>query len=344
MRAGSLALHKRFRSHGQRLREGVIRWITRRHRDDGSEATLGRDRIYILPTRAGYTLLAILGVMLLGAINYSNNMAFLLTFLLVGIGHNAIWYTHRNLLGLKVSALPTTPVFAGQPLSVSLRLEDTRGRDREALHLSIGEYTSVPVAVPARGQQVASLPLPPLGRGVYRLPRQHLGTQYPLGILNAWSWLGLAAEILVYPQPVDPGAAHTGLGDEAGPQRRQEASTPDHIRPYRPGDPPGRILWKALARTGKLHIRETVAGGRDTLWIDWSSMPASDTETRLSMLCHQILAAEAEGRAWGLRLPDQILPPGQGPAQRERGLRALAEFRFEPIPLPIPETPRRTKE
>ncbi|WP_026278656.1 MULTISPECIES: DUF58 domain-containing protein [unclassified Thioalkalivibrio] len=336
MRAGSLGKH---------LPEGMIRWVTRRHRADGAQTTLGRDRIYILPTRAGYTLLAILGVMLLGAINYSNNMAFLLTFLLVGIGHNAIWYTHRNLLGLKVSALSTTPVFAGQPLSVSLRLEDTRGRDRESLHLSIGGYTSEAVAVPANGRQVATVPLPVLGRGVYRLPRQHLGTRYPLGILNAWSWLGLTSEMLVYPQPVDPGAAHTGLGDEAGVQRRQDdASTPDHIRPYRPGDPPGRILWKALARTGKLHIRETVEGARDTFWIDWSAMPASDTETRLSMLCHQILAAEAEGRAWGLRLPDQILPPGRGPAQRERGLRALAEYRFEPIPLPIPETTRGTKK
>ncbi|WP_018863869.1 MULTISPECIES: DUF58 domain-containing protein [Thioalkalivibrio] len=344
MRAGSLALHKRFRSHGHRLREGVIRWVTRRHRDDGSEVTLGRDRIYILPTRAGYTLLAILGVMLLGAINYSNNMAFLLTFLLVGIGHNAIWYTHRNLLGLKVSALPATPTFAGQPLTISLRLADTRGRDREALHLRIGGYTSEPVAVPARGQQTASLTLPALGRGIYHLPRQRLDTRYPLGILSAWTWLGLNTEILVYPQPVDPGAAHAGPGDEADAQRRQDASTPDHIRPYRPGDPPGRILWKALARTGKLHIRETVAGGRDTLWIDWSAMPASDTETRLSMLCHQILAAEAEGRAWGLRLPDQTLPPGQGPAQRERGLRALAEFRFEPIPLPIKESTTGTKK
>lgn len=342
MRAGSVARRERLRSQGHRLREGVIRWVTRRHREDGQQATLGRDRIYILPTRAGYTLLAILGVMLLGAINYSNNMAFLLTFLLAGIGHNAIWYTHRNLLGLKVSALPVSPVFAGQPTQISLRLDDTRDRDREALHLSIGGYTSEPVTVPARGQQTVRLTLPPVGRGAYRLSRQRLDTRYPLGILKAWTWLGLDTEILVYPQPVDPLSAHGGIGDASSAQRRQDASTPDHIRPYRPGDPPGRILWKALARTGKLHIRETAAGGRDTLWIDWSAMPASDTETRLSMLCHQILAADSEGRTWGLRLPDKTLPPGQGPAHRERSLRALAEFRFEPIALPITKPSRGT--
>lgn len=334
MRARTLDVRSRIRSRGQRLREGAIRWITRRHREDGQQADLGRDRIYILPTRAGYTLLAILGVMLLGAINYSNNMAFLLTFLLAGIGHNAIWYTHRNLLGLRVSVLPVAPVFAGQSVAMALDLHDARGRDREAIYLHMRGRTSAPIAVPAHGQQTASLVLPGVARGVYRLPLQRLDTRYPLGILESWTWLGLDTEIVVYPQPVDPGAAHGGPGEKSGVAQHQNVSTPDHIRPYRPGDPPGRILWKALARTGKLHIREAVTGGGDTLWIDWSAMPASDTETRLSMLCHQVLAAEAEGRVWGLRMPGQTLSPGQGPAQRERALRTLAEFRFEPITLP----------
>lgn len=339
MRPDSVSSPSRPRQRIARLRDDAIRWITRRHAYDGQAARLGRDRIYILPTRAGYTLLGIILVMLLGSINYSNNMAFLLTFLLVGIGHNAMWYTHRNLLGLHISTLPVPPVFAGQPLQIPFRLEEVAGRAREALFLRVGTQATAPLAVPAQGSTTATLTLASPGRGVYRLPRQRLDTRYPLGVLEVWSWLTLAPEIVVYPAPVDPGNPQGSAGDNTDPgQARREGDTPDQIRPYRPGDPLGRIVWKAYARSGKLHVREAASGQGDRLWLDWEAMPAADTETRLSMLCHQVLAAHDEGRVYGLRLPGQTLEPAQGAAHRETCLRCLAQFHAQPIDL-VPEAP-----
>ena len=315
----------------RRLRGDLLRWFRRRHPDDGDRVRLGRGRVYILPTRAGYALLGIVMVMLLGSINYANNMAFLLTFLLVGIGHNAIWYTHRNLLGLSVSPLPVAPVFAGQPVNVALHLEEDAGRAREALTLSLGRYSGAPVAVPASGQATATVKLPGLPRGIHHLPVQQLATRYPLGVLQAWSRLGLDVELVVYPTPVDPGTAPGGSGGEAGDSLRgRSGDSPDHIRPYRAGDPPGRIVWKAFARSGKLHVREALSGAGERLWLDWDAMPAEDTETRLSMLCHQVLAAHEEGRVYGLRLPGSQLPPGQGPVHRDQCLLALARFHTRP--------------
>nr|WP_038045972.1 DUF58 domain-containing protein [Thioalkalivibrio sp. ALE9] len=334
MRPDSMTRSPRARGRMAQLRDDAIRWITRRHAHDGQAARLGRDRIYILPTRAGYTLLGILLVMLLGSINYSNNMAFLLTFLLVGIGHNAMWYTHRNLLGLQVATLPVPPVFAGQPLGITLRLSETDGRAREALALRVGNRATGPFPVPARGAETARLELSGQPRGLYRLPRQRLDTRYPLGILEAWTWLTLTPEIVVYPAPIDPGATLGGTGEDEAPASTGHAGdAPDQIRPYRPGDPPGRIIWKAFARSGKLHVREAASGQGDRLWLEWDAMPAPDTETRLSMLCHQVLAAHAEGRFFGLRLPDQTLEPGQGVSHRDSCLRALAGFRAKPIEL-----------
>lgn len=340
MRPDSVTGPARSQRRLSRLRDDAIRWITRRHAHDGEQARLGRDRIYILPTRAGYTLLGIILVMLLGSINYSNNMAFLLTFLLVGIGHNAMWYTHRNLLGLQVSALPVQPVFAGQPLDIPLRLSETAGRAREALILRIGTQATAPLPIPPRGSGTARLALPGQPRGLYRLPRQRLDTRYPLGILEAWSWLTLTPEIVVFPAPIDPGPAGAGTGEQdAAAHPTCEGDAPDQIRPYRPGDPPGRIVWKAFARSGKLHVREAAGGRGDHLWLEWEAMPAADTETRLSMLSHQVLAAHAEGRRFGLRLPDQSLAPAQGTSHRDQCLRALAGFRTEAIELdPEPRT------
>ncbi len=313
-----------------RLREDFIRWVTRRHRADGRRAVIGRDRVYILPTRQGYMLLAILMVMLLGAINYSNNMAFLLTFLVVGIGHNAMWYTHRNLLGLEVTALPVAPVFAGTAPLLTLRLEDRSARPREAIHLSAaGGTPSRPAFLEPSGSTEIAVPLEPRPRGIHRLPRQRLSTRYPLGLLEAWTWLTLDHEILVYPAPI-PLDALALTGDESDGEQAENAArpdaAPDEIREYRPGDPPNRIAWKAVARSGQLFVRDTGSGSGAPVWLDWDGVPATDPEARLSALCHRVLEANAQGQVYGLRLPGTRVGPDTGPDHLGRCLRALALF------------------
>ena len=319
-----------------RLREDFIRWVTRKHRADGRSALIGRDRVYILPTRQGYMLLAILLVMLLGSINYSNNMAFLLTFLVVGIGHNAMWYTHRNLLGLRVTVLPVEPVFAGTAPLLTLRLEERDARPREAIQLATADTPSRPAFLEPGGSTDVSVALEPRPRGLYRLPRQRLSTRYPLGLLEAWTWLTLDTEILVYPVPVAIDATTLTGDDREGEQTANAArseATPDEIREYRPGDSPNRIAWKAVARSGQLFVRDTGSGDAAPVWLDWDGLPVTDPETRLSALCHSVLEANAEGQPYGLRLPGSRIGPDTGPDHLARCLKALAVFG-----LPEPST------
>lgn len=312
-----------------RLREDFIRWVTRRHRADGRRAVIGRDRVYILPTRQGYMLLAILLVMLLGSINYSNNMAFLLTFLVVGIGHNAMWYTHRNLLGLRVTVLPVEPVFADAPPLLKLRLEERHGRPREAIHLATEGAPSQPAFVEPLGETEISVALQRRPRGLYRLPRQRLSTRYPLGLLEAWTWLTLDTEVVVYPVPIAVESIVLTGDDREGEQTANAGrsdATPDEIREYRPGDSPNRIAWKAVARSGQLFVRDTGSGDAAPVWLDWDGILISDPEIRLSALCHRVLEANAQGQPYGLRLPGTRIGPETGTAHLARCLRALAVF------------------
>ena len=311
------------------LREDFIRWVTRRHRADGRQARITRDRAYILPTRQGYMLLAILLVMLLGSINYSNNMAFLLTFLLVGIGHNAMWYTHRNLLGLSITTLPVQPVFAGTRPQLRLRLEDTDRRAREALLVTIGDRGSQPAFVEPGQSADVTVALERLPRGIHHPRRQRLATRYPLGLLEAWTWLTLDTEILVYPAPIAacdiPLAAEESPEGQAANFRNLEGS-PDEIREYRPGDAPNRIAWKAVARSGRLFVRDSTSGAGTPAWLDWDHVQGTDPEFRLGVLCHLVLKAHASGQPFGLRLPGHRLGPNRGLEHRDRCLRALATF------------------
>jgi uncharacterized protein (DUF58 family) len=311
-----------------RLREPAVRWLRRREHPAGQEITLHRRRIYILPTRAGYVYALMLIVMLLGALNYSNSMAFLLTFLLAGLGANGIWHTHRNLLGLRVARLPHDPAFAGEPARCTYRIENPSHVPRRGLILGRGAVAGHPVAVEPRSEVIAELNLPTIRRGHLRPGRMTLSTAYPLGLFRAWSWIEFDEAVTVYPRPLPVDAAPPAAGGEQSAETtvRREGDEFSGLREYQPGDSPRRVDWKALARTGDLYTRHFEEQAGTDLWLDWDALPGADTETRLSMLCFLVLQADERGLLYGLRLPGLACAPGIGPEHRHRCLTALAHF------------------
>ena len=64
--------------------------------------------------------------MFLGAMNYANNLALGLTFLLGALGLTAMHYCHRNLAGVHVRSAASEPVFAGQTRALPHRAGERR--------------------------------------------------------------------------------------------------------------------------------------------------------------------------------------------------------------------------
>ena len=63
---------------------------------------IDRRRIYILPTGFGLFLAAMLTAMLLGGLNYNNNPALLLVFLVAGVAHNSLVHAHLIMSGIRL--------------------------------------------------------------------------------------------------------------------------------------------------------------------------------------------------------------------------------------------------
>ena len=98
------------------------------------------------------------------------------------------------------------------------------------------------------------------------------------------------------------------------------------LRNYRIGDPPKRIAWKILARSGETLITEYHGGSDELVWINWHDYPENDPEKQLSLLTRRVLDAEAAGNAWGLRIPGQVIEPDRGATHQHQCLQALALY------------------
>ena len=76
-----------------------------------------------------------------------------------------------------------------------------------------------------------------------------------------------------------------------------------------------------------LLVKEFAGGAVQQRWLDWSLTPENaGLETRLSLLAGWVLAAAQSDLRYGLRLPGDERPLGQGDAHRDACLAALALY------------------
>lgn len=293
--------------------------------------SLHRRSLYILPTREGLYYGAMLAVMLVAAVNYANGLAYALTFLLAALGMVAILHTHRNLTGLRLSAGPAPPVFAGAPARFTVIAHNDGGLARLAVDITMGGQTGR-VDVPGQGIAVHEFTVPSRGRGYLQAPPARLSTRFPLGLWRAWSRpLALPARCLVYPRlgPERPLPETPSMlaGREFG--RNADGEDFAGLREFQHGDPVQRVAWKKVAAGQGWYTKQFAAPAGQVVWLDWDALHGLDGEERLSQLCRWVLMAEQQSLAYGLRLPGLVLTPASGAAHRDHCLERLALFQWQ---------------
>ena len=302
-------------------------WLLARQGRDNDRAVLARGRIYILPTAFGLVYAAFVFGLLLGAMNYSNSMGFMLAFLLGALYLLAMHHAHRNLLGLVVERGRVEPTYAGQQAVFTLHVANPSPAARWAIGADSEDMAAWFVDVAPVASAQLPLPRPAPRRGVLAVPSARIYTRYPFGLFHAWGVLHMDLRTIVYPAPAAdaPPAPYAG-GDGRGTLEARGQDDFAGLRDYRAGEPPRHIAWKAFARDEQLRSKQFSGALQSTPWFEFDALPGLDVEQRLSVLCRWVVDADRDGLRYGVRLPDRVIAPGGGERHRRACLEALALY------------------
>lgn len=309
------------------LKDGVLEWMFQWRGPERGTIVLVQRRVFILPTRQGLLFAGVIVLMLIGSVNYDLSLGFILSFLLGATGIQSMLHTFRNLANLRIAPGKVQPVFAGEQAQFQIRIANQARVHRYSVGITRDKRSAVYIDVPPGEVIAATVGIPAIRRGWLRPGRLTLFTFFPVGLFRAWSYADLDMHALVYPAPVPPGlalpvpAAGSGDGGVHGHGHDEFSG----LRPYRPGDSPRHVAWKAVARDDNLLTKQFAGRADAELWLAWDSLPPGmDTENRLAHLARWVLDADSAGLAYGLRLPGLALPIASGAAHRGDCLRALA--------------------
>jgi uncharacterized protein (DUF58 family) len=298
--------------------------LTRHRRAEPLPIRLHARRIYILPTRFGLVFSVVVLAMLLGALNFNNNPALLLSFVVTGIAILSFHITVSQLRGITLVALRCNRVHAGDHAEVRFSVGESDGRERTLLML---DQAGQEVAFSAAADQTSQITVQvaTTRRGWQSVGLWRLWTEYPFGIVWAWSYLHPEQRILVFPRPEQEAPPLPGEA-RSDPGRRYRSPGEDWVglRDHRSGDAPRLVAWRASARSLHLMVKEFADPVSEAVVLDYASLGALAHEQRISRLTRWVLLAESRQLNFRLNLPGKELGPGTGQDHVVACLRELA--------------------
>lgn len=309
-------------------RKPVLNFISKRSGPFDGHVTLTRDRVYIVPTKAGLIFSLLLLTLLIGSINYEKSLGFVLTFLLASVGNIALLSTWRNIAGLELKRLISTAVFSGEYANFNVQLINHQLLHRHSIVISQHGIEHDIVDCAANSSPLISFKVKSTKRGILDAGKFRLSTEFPTGLFVAWTWIDLSMSCIVYPEP-DPHTDLTTLDNSGSGEHDlsgKGAENYSHLRKYHRGDNISRISWKAAAKNNELFSKEFTGASPVSHWFNWDDIPARDNEHRLSIMSALIIQTEKNNYRYGIKLPEKTIQPDSGNKHFHQCLTALALY------------------
>ncbi len=306
-------------SHAVAYRQRLFRTSA----SDSLPITLRHQRIYILPTRLGMAMGAVVLLMLVASINYRLSLGYALSFILTGLFASCLLHTYRNLNGVVVRNIAANDCFAPGPLKFAIEFDSRDSRRRYSIEVA-GSVDRDVCDIEPNAIGRATLESGDTSRGRHQLGRLTISSSFPLGLWRGWAYVHAPVSGYVYPAPEQPTPAFPLAADPTGEQaqandnnqaRTAQSGEYDSLRNWQRTDSPASVAWKAVARGNGWYSKDfTSSSADDNLLLQWDDLPtALPIEQRLSRLCAWVVEAQAQSRTC------RVIAPGIGATLVQRG-------------------------
>ena len=305
----------------------------------------------IRPTALGWKAVAFFAALLAAffAAPYQN-LYFLLLVFVATLGVLNVWWTVRNVSGVRGAIAPVAafPAGASAVLRGSVAAGSRRRFDLRAT-LDLGPHGIVEARADMAGgadmagianrELAATAEIPPMPRGVIEVRGAWVESTYPLGLLRARRRIQCPRELVVHPAPAAMGSAAGGgaaalaaaIGAASGTDQ------PSGMRDFHEGDEVRAIHWRATARRGRPVVTQWDASAGDGLELVLDRRcPASALESALGLVTSLVLAARETKERITIHTQGLSKTFGPGHAPWDELLRALATADLLPPDAPPP--------
>jgi len=212
--------------------------------------------------------------------------------------------------------------------------KDDKPRNSLSLRWRQDQDESPMIDIDERQESSVSLKMKLDKRGWNETPKMEVSTQYPLGVLTAWSVIQLNHPVLGYPKPIfnqlplvsSDAQESAEQVTESMFQSKQSGSDFDSLSPYVVGDSLKKVDWKRFAKTEELVTKSFVSPPSSNAWLNFEDFLAMGKEQALSAMAGWVIEWSDQQKEFGLSMPGVKIPPSQGYQHRQECLRALALF------------------
>lgn len=296
-------------------------------------ATFGLNNIYVFFSRQGILFLLLLITTFVTGTNYGNNLVLGVFFYLFSVWAVSCFVTFTQVakLTLQLNSISLSPsgdvawvdivahttgksihqieLYFDNPTDIYEQLSD----DKKQLFTTHAKLTTAIIDKPA----TISLPVLTTKRGAMTLPRLVVKTQYPLGVVMAWSYVRFASVAWIYPKPKSFDwqlIKNTSTGDTAHDSNyyRQGQNDFDMLDTYKQGESLSRVSWQHVARGAGFLTKQFADQVGDKRSLNYQDMPAVHHEDKLSELAFAVIELGKTGTPFILSLPEQTTQLGVG--------------------------------
>ncbi|WP_435275502.1 DUF58 domain-containing protein [Psychrobium sp. nBUS_13] len=309
----------------QRLQQRWIHWLKRRM-PILQEVTLHRRNIFILPSKFG-VVFGLLNVLLFViGINYQNNLVIMLSSFCFSLFVTTMLFCYQNMAGMLIKPVVRLEYIASQLLSIECQVSCDKGK-----HGIYFRYKSQPQQLVSLLEQQSSISLTvkEKSRGLHRLPRLIVASEYPLGLFRAWANLEFEQDVIVFPKPIASSQSLSAIeqGDGAYSSKRTVSGDSfSGLEPYREGESLKRVAWKQLAQGKGVLSKQFEQTLGEPQWLDLDDIDGGDIEMKLSHLAYLVNYYSSLNQPFGVKLGNKKIPVGHGNSHRKNALTLLATF------------------